>query len=195
MSILSAAYGRLNALSVSAIIAAVSAFTILPSEAADVNKNVAAVFYGEVGVGNFDPTGYHAYQEMLKNHSFDKSEFAESVPFEKAVEVLTDFGRRGFGLVILHSEGYQSAARRVAAEFPDTKFVITPAGDGVDSLSIDHSDDMTFIGHALCAEYQIVNTENLTNLHLLVSKRFEYFGLPLHFREGTGSPIRAVAIL
>lgn len=66
---------------------------------------------------------------------------------------------------------------------------------GIDSLAIDHSDDMTFVGHAVCAEYQIVNTENLTNLHLLVSKRFEYFGLPLHFREGTGSPIRAVAIL
>lgn len=66
---------------------------------------------------------------------------------------------------------------------------------GIDSLAIDHSDDTTFIGHAVCAEYQIVNTENLTNLHLLVGKRFEYFGLPLHFREGTGSPIRAVAII
>jgi kynurenine formamidase len=66
---------------------------------------------------------------------------------------------------------------------------------GIDSLAIDHSDDLTFVGHAVCAEYQIVNTENLTNLDQLVGKRFEYFGLPLHFREGTGSPIRAVAIL
>jgi kynurenine formamidase len=66
---------------------------------------------------------------------------------------------------------------------------------GIDSLAIDHSDDLDFIGLAVCAEYQIVNTENLTNLHLLVGKRFEYFGLPLHFKEGTGSPVRAVAIL
>jgi kynurenine formamidase len=66
---------------------------------------------------------------------------------------------------------------------------------GIDSLAIDHSDDTTFVGHAVCAEYQIVNTENLTNLDKLVGKRFEYFGLPLHFREGTGSPVRAVAIL
>jgi kynurenine formamidase len=39
------------------------------------------------------------------------------------------------------------------------------------------------------------NTENLTNLHLLVGRRFTFFGLPLKLRRGTGSPIRAVAIL
>ena len=66
---------------------------------------------------------------------------------------------------------------------------------GIDSLAIDHSDDMEFTGHAVCAEYQIVNTENLTNLDKVVGRRFEYIGLPLHFREGTGSPIRAVAML
>jgi len=65
----------------------------------------------------------------------------------------------------------------------------------IDSLAIDHSDDLEFTGHAVCAEYQIVNTENLTNLHLLINKRFEFFGLPLPFRNGTGSPIRAVARL
>jgi kynurenine formamidase len=66
---------------------------------------------------------------------------------------------------------------------------------GIDSLAIDHSDDLNFTGHAVCAEYQIVNTENLTNLRHLIGKRFEFFGLPLPFRHGTGSPIRAVAIL
>jgi kynurenine formamidase len=65
----------------------------------------------------------------------------------------------------------------------------------IDSLAIDHSDDLEFTGHAVCAEYQIVNTENLTNLHLLLGRRFEYFGLPLPFKNGTGSPIRAVAML
>jgi kynurenine formamidase len=66
---------------------------------------------------------------------------------------------------------------------------------GIDSLAIDHSDDLNFTGHAVCAEYQIVNTENLTNLRQLAGKRFEFFGLPLAFRHGTGSPIRAVALL
>ena len=66
---------------------------------------------------------------------------------------------------------------------------------GIDTLSIDHTDDETYSGHRICAEYQIVNTENLTNLDLLVGTRFQYYGLPLRFRGGTGSPIRAVAVL
>jgi kynurenine formamidase len=47
----------------------------------------------------------------------------------------------------------------------------------------------------VCRERQIVNTESLCNLDRLVGKRFSYFGLPLNIRAGTGSPIRAVAVL
>lgn len=65
----------------------------------------------------------------------------------------------------------------------------------IDSVSIDHSDDEDFSGHMVCLEYQIVNTENLANLDQLVNKRFVFFGLPINFREGTGSPVRAVAWL
>lgn len=64
---------------------------------------------------------------------------------------------------------------------------------GIDSLAIDHSDDQEFSAHAVCAEYQIVNTENLTNLDQLLAKECVFIGLPLRFRNGTGSPIRAVA--
>jgi kynurenine formamidase len=64
---------------------------------------------------------------------------------------------------------------------------------GIDSLAIDHSDDLEFSAHAVCAEYQIVNTENLTNLDRLLGKDCVFLGLPLRFRNGTGSPIRAVA--
>jgi kynurenine formamidase len=65
----------------------------------------------------------------------------------------------------------------------------------VDALSIDHSDDAEASAHRVCKEFQIVNTESLTNLDRLVGKRFLYFGLPLLIRAGTGSPIRAVAVL
>ena len=45
----------------------------------------------------------------------------------------------------------------------------------------------------VCGEYNIVNTEVLTNLDAVVNKRFMYMGLPINFKDGTGSPIRAVA--
>lgn len=66
---------------------------------------------------------------------------------------------------------------------------------GIDSVAIDHSDDLDFSGHIVCKEYGIVNTESLMNLKQLVGKRFLFFGLPLRFRAGTGSPVRAVAWL
>ena len=67
---------------------------------------------------------------------------------------------------------------------------------GVDAPAIDLTpDDINFSGHMVCGEYHITNTENLCNLDKLVNKRFLYIGLPLKIREGTGSPIRAVALL
>lgn len=65
----------------------------------------------------------------------------------------------------------------------------------IDQVAIDHADDLGYSGHMVCAEYGIVNTENLRNLDQLVGKRFMFMGLPLLFDQGTGSPVRAVAIL
>lgn len=67
---------------------------------------------------------------------------------------------------------------------------------GVDAPAVDLTpDDLTFACHKVCGEYGITNTENLCNLGQVVNKRFLYFGLPLKIPGGTGSPIRAVALL
>lgn len=67
---------------------------------------------------------------------------------------------------------------------------------GVDAPAIDLTpDDIDFSAHKVCGEYHITNTENLCNLDKLINKRFLYMGLPLKIRDGTGSPIRAVALL
>ncbi|MDW7670407.1 MAG: cyclase family protein [Bacillota bacterium] len=66
---------------------------------------------------------------------------------------------------------------------------------GVDAPAIDHPEDTDFSGHMVCGEHDITNTENLCNLHLVVNRRFLYMGLPLRIRDGSGSPIRAVALV
>jgi len=66
---------------------------------------------------------------------------------------------------------------------------------GVDAPAIDHPQDLDFSGHLICGKYNITNTENLCNLDQVANKRFLYMGLPLKIRDGTGSPIRAVALL
>jgi kynurenine formamidase len=67
---------------------------------------------------------------------------------------------------------------------------------GVDAPAIDQTpDDLDFSGHLVCGEFGITNTENLCNLDQVVGKRFLYMGLPLKIRDGSGAPIRAVAMI
>lgn len=66
---------------------------------------------------------------------------------------------------------------------------------GVDSPSPDMLGDKTYPCHTVCAERQVTHVENLCNLDQLLGKRFTFIALPLKIREGTGSPVRAVAIL
>ena len=50
--------------------------------------------------------------------------------------------------------------------------------------------------HEICGETGVTHYENLTNLHELVGKGiFTFIGFPLKIQSGTGSPVRAVALL
>ncbi len=66
---------------------------------------------------------------------------------------------------------------------------------GVDSPSPDTPGDRTYPIHLFCRARGITHYENLANLSAVVGRRFEFFGLPLRIRGGTGSPVRAVAVV
>ena len=66
---------------------------------------------------------------------------------------------------------------------------------GVDCPSPDNPISTTYPCHMMCREHGIAHYENLANLNQLVGKRFTFIGFPLRIRGGTGSPVRAVAVL
>lgn len=66
---------------------------------------------------------------------------------------------------------------------------------GVDSPSPDNPISRTYPCHMMCRKYGITHYENLAQLDHLVDKRFTFIGFPLRVRNGTGSPVRAVAML
>jgi kynurenine formamidase len=66
---------------------------------------------------------------------------------------------------------------------------------GVDSPSPDNPASTTYPCHMMCRAHGITHYENLANLDRLVGRRFTFAGFPLRVRAGTGSPVRAVAIL
>ena len=70
---------------------------------------------------------------------------------------------------------------------------------GADAPSIDSYHEVKNVkeqpAHIVCREREILNIENLANVDLIPSHDFWYVGLPLKFRNGTGSPFRGVAIV
>ncbi|MDK6028762.1 hypothetical protein QPL79_05245, partial [Ignisphaera sp. 4213-co] len=63
---------------------------------------------------------------------------------------------------------------------------------GVDAPSIDHE---PYHAHKILLQNNVVIYENLTNLKEVVNKVFKFYGFPLKIYKGSGSPVRAVAII
>jgi kynurenine formamidase len=67
---------------------------------------------------------------------------------------------------------------------------------GVEAVSPARPGGLNFQVHQVCRDMKFTHMESLVNLHLLVGQgRFRFIGFPLKLKGGTGSPIRAVAVL
>ncbi len=73
-----------------------------------------------------------------------------------------------------------------------TKFKLK--GIGIDAISIDDMDSVTFAVHKKLMEENILVIENLTNLDEVGEEPFTLSVLPLKTGDADGSPVRAVAI-
>ena len=66
---------------------------------------------------------------------------------------------------------------------------------GIDSMRPGPAGPVNSLVHKACLELDITHMESLCNLEALIGKgEFRFIGLPMKWREGTGSPIRAVAV-
>jgi kynurenine formamidase len=66
---------------------------------------------------------------------------------------------------------------------------------GIDSMRPGPDGKVNLLVHKACLDLGITHIESLCNLEALLGKgRFTFIGLPLKFRDGTASPIRAVAV-
>src|SRR6201987_5780547 len=66
---------------------------------------------------------------------------------------------------------------------------------GIDSMRPGPEGKVNSPGPKACLELDITHIESLCNLESLLGKgQFTFIGLPMKWKEGTGSPIRAVAV-
>jgi kynurenine formamidase len=67
---------------------------------------------------------------------------------------------------------------------------------GVEAVSPGRPGKHNFEVHLVCRDMGFTHYEGLTNLDQVVGKgRFKFIAFPLKIRGGTGSPVRAVAVL
>ncbi|MGA7931993.1 MAG: BMP family protein, partial [Kovacikia sp.] len=67
--------------------------------------------------------------------------YVEKVPQSDQVEVLADFARRNFKLIIAHGGQFETAVKQAAAQFPESFFVVSDGvvtGKNIASLQVDH---------------------------------------------------------
>ncbi len=69
------------------------------------------------------------------------------------------------------------------------------AAIGVDTASIDHGPSRDFVVHQLTAAANVPAFENLTNLEKLPEEGAVVVALPMKIADGTGGPLRAIALL
>ncbi len=66
---------------------------------------------------------------------------------------------------------------------------------GIDSMRPGPEGTVNSLVHKACLDLDITHIESLCNLEALLGKgQFTFIGLPMKWRGGTGSPIRAVAV-
>lgn len=66
---------------------------------------------------------------------------------------------------------------------------------GIDISIIETLSDMSRAVHVYLLKERVPIYENLMNLDRIPVKRFQFFGLPLPLKGGTGSPVRAMALV
>ena len=130
-------------------------------------------------------------EELIESGELEKACREANVEIKQGDTVLiyTDHYRRCFNTNDWgNGPGLSESAARWLGKKRISAFGVETMSPGVSGLSNRGV-------HIICGEMNFTHYENLVNLHLLVHKgRFQFIGLPLKIRGGTGSPVRAIAV-
>lgn len=101
---------------------------------------VAIVLPGPITDKGWNQAGYES-MGIIKTKLGAETAYVEKVPQADQAEVLSDFARRGFNLVIAHGGQFEAAVKQVAAQFPKAFFVISDGvatGSNIASVQVNH---------------------------------------------------------
>jgi basic membrane protein A len=91
--------------------------------AAEGIKKAAIVMPGSISDKGWNQAGHEGLRDAGEEFGFETA-VSEKVEQPDQLEVLSDYARRGYDLVIGHGGEFQDAVERVAERFPDTLFMV-----------------------------------------------------------------------
>lgn len=111
------------------------------------------------------------------------------IPHHSTVLYYTGVSRLWGTREYLHA--YPGLSRKAALFLADSGCI----NIGCDAVSIDNPEDSSYPAHTVCRERKILNAENFVNIEKIPAHTFWFLSLPLRITEGTGSPVRALALV
>ena len=116
--------------------------------------------------------------------------------------------RTGFGKFYPDTEKYLGTSKRGDDAVSDLSFPgldpktaewlvknRSPNAVGLDTASIDHGPSKDFAAHVALMTNDIPAFENVANLDKLPAKGFRIIALPMKIKDGSGAPLRIIALI
>ena len=154
-----------------------------------IDKMPLSMFYTEGICLDFS---HKTLKELIEPHEIELACKKEGLVIKKGDTVLfyTDHYRKHFNRENWsNGPGITADSARFLGEKKISAFGVETMSPGVPGISNKEV-------HHICGELNFTHYENMINLNQLIGKgRFRFIGFPLKIKGGTGSPVRAVAIL
>jgi len=135
---------------------------------------------------------YKSPRELIETADLERALSKTALEIKEGDTVLlyTDHYRRAFGTDDWHNgPGVSADAARWLGQQKIAAFGVETMAPGV--LHVSNKEV-----HHICGELGFTHYENMINLYQLIGRgRFRFIGLPLKIRGGTGSPVRAIAVI
>jgi len=143
-------------------------------------------FYGSARILNLASFGERM---LIRSKDIKNAEHGNKIARNEIILIRTDWDRHWRNRKYVRSNPGLSADAAQYLVQKHAKMV------GIDTPNIDHPDSAKFLVHNTLLGAEIPVIENLANLRKVPQNTFEFVAMPLKIEDGTGSPVRAIAII
>ena len=91
---------------------------------------IAVLLAGPANDNGWNATAYNALTNICAKYGLEDLAYSESVAASDMEEFLRGYAQDGYNMIVAHGSQFVDAVHKVAPDFPDSKFVVSFAGDG-----------------------------------------------------------------